>query len=403
MSTTSANLAKDRRKTKAELLQELASLRRTVAELQATPIAEPRASEEEYRALYDHIPLMYFTMDREGVILSVNAHGAEQLGYRQEELVGQAVLTVFHEEDRPAVERGFTACVNNPGKVIRWDYRKVRKDGSVLWVHESARAIQTRGQTVVLVVCEDVTKRKQTEQKLSEQRQRLRTLASDLVLAEERERKRIATGLHDQIGQNLGLVRQSLDNLLGAKRFGELAPRFEEIRARVDQAIEATRSLTFELSSPVLYELGLEAALQDLGERMADRNGVRFQFETDGRTEAPIDDASVVLFRAVRELLFNIAKHAQAQNVRMAVERIEDRLRIWLEDDGVGFDRATIDGALSRSGGFGLFNTREQLEEISGRFEIDTAPGKGTRVVLEAPLSRAGKAQPGGAESRRES
>jgi DNA-binding CsgD family transcriptional regulator len=134
------------------------------------------------------------------------------------------------------------------------------------------------------------------EQQLIGQRRRLEPLPSELALAEERERRRIATGLHDQIGQNLGLVKRDLDDLLGAKRLGELTPRVEQIRARLDRAIEATRSLTFEVSSPVLYELGLEAAVHDLGERMADRNGMRFRFETDGRTDAPVDDVGVVQF-----------------------------------------------------------------------------------------------------------
>lgn len=234
------------------------------------------------------------------------------------------------------------------------------------------------------------------------EQQRRKILASDLVLAEERERRRIAIGLHDQIGQILGLARRGLDELLRANRIGELAPQIEEICSRVEQAIEATRSLTFELSSPVLFELGLEAALQDLGERMAERCGVRFRFETDGRSKLPSDDASVVLFRAVRELLFNITKHAQAHNVRMALERVEDRLRVWLEDDGVGFDLSAVEGAFSPSGGFGLFNTREQLREISGSFDLDTASGKGTRVVLEVPLGQAGEAQPERDESRQE-
>ena len=95
-----------------------------------------RESEERYRALYEDNPSMYFTMDAEGTVLSVNSFGAEQLGYTVEELVGQPVLKVFHPDDKETVREQFTACLQSPMEVARWEFRKVRKDGSVLWVKE---------------------------------------------------------------------------------------------------------------------------------------------------------------------------------------------------------------------------------------------------------------------------
>jgi PAS domain S-box-containing protein len=124
-----------------------------------------RESEERYRALYEDNPSMYFTMDAEGTVLSVNSFGAEQLGYTVEELVGQPVLNVFHPDDREAVRDQFARCLQSPMEVAHWEFRKVRKDGSVLWVKEAARAVHGRdGDPVVLVVCEDITERKQAEE-----------------------------------------------------------------------------------------------------------------------------------------------------------------------------------------------------------------------------------------------
>ncbi|MDH3285934.1 MAG: PAS domain S-box protein, partial [Acidobacteriota bacterium] len=124
---------------------------------------------------------MCFKTSAEGSILSVNRHGAQQLGYRQDELVGQTVLKVFQDTDRPAVFRQFASCVANPDSVVKWEFRKVRKDGSTLWVQEYARAMkEANGETVVLVVCEDVTDRKQAEQHLLEHQGQLRALRSEL-------------------------------------------------------------------------------------------------------------------------------------------------------------------------------------------------------------------------------
>ncbi|MBI2485738.1 MAG: PAS domain S-box protein [Deltaproteobacteria bacterium] len=124
-------------------------------------------SEQRYRVLYEDNPSMYFTVDKEGTVLSVNQFGAEQLGYTVEELVGQSVLNVFYEDDKKAVLEQLNACLQNPRRLADWELRKVHKDGSILWVREAARAVQDiDGNPVVLVFCEDITERKCTEQAL---------------------------------------------------------------------------------------------------------------------------------------------------------------------------------------------------------------------------------------------
>lgn len=139
-----------------------------------------RQSEERYRALYEDNPSMYFSVDAEGKVLSVNRCGAEMLGYSVEELVGSPVLIVFHRDDREAVEQQFIKCLQNPLHVTRWEFRKVRKDGSIMWVREAARAVQEPdGNTVVLVVCEDITEHKKAAQALRESETKYRIVADN--------------------------------------------------------------------------------------------------------------------------------------------------------------------------------------------------------------------------------
>jgi PAS domain S-box-containing protein len=124
-----------------------------------------RESEERYRALYEDNPSMYFTVDPAGTVLSVNRFGAEQLGYSPAELVGRSVLEVFHPDDRAAVTQSMQECITTGPRLQQWEFRKVRKDGSVLWVKEAARAVRRAdGSTVVLVVCEDITDQKRAEE-----------------------------------------------------------------------------------------------------------------------------------------------------------------------------------------------------------------------------------------------
>jgi signal transduction histidine kinase len=211
---------------------------------------------------------------------------------------------------------------------------------------------------------------------------RLKSLAAAVVLAEERERRRIGAGLHDDVGQTLAIVKIKLGELWQSAAESGPAPKLEEIRDLLDKAILSTRTLSFELSSPVLYELGLAAALQELGETMERRDGLRFHFRAD-RWRDPSAELAIVLYRSVRELLFNVVKHARASHVRMAIGASSDHVRIVIEDDGVGFAAAAQ--VFDASGGFGLFTVREQLIHVGGRLEIDSSPGEGTRVRLFAP------------------
>src|SRR3984893_5627728 len=122
-----------------------------------------RESEERWRAVFENNPTMYFMLDAAGTIVSVNPFGAEQLGYTVEELVGRPVLNVFHEADRGAVQRNIAVCLEQLGRTMIWEFRKLRKDGTMLWVRENARAMLIKHRPIVLIVCEDVTERKRAE------------------------------------------------------------------------------------------------------------------------------------------------------------------------------------------------------------------------------------------------
>ena len=346
-----------------------------------------RESEERYRTLYENIQLMYFTLDADGVILSVNALGAAELGYTREELIGHNVLEVFFPEDHDAVTEQFQKSVQEPGRVARWEFRKVRKDGSVLWVHEAASTVRgDDGRPVVLVVCEDVTEQKEAARVLLEHKEQLQTLTSELSLAEERERRRIATGLHDQIGQTLAIVQMRLGELSNTVLDDDARRQAEEVRELVEQSVGAIRSLTFELSSPLLYELGLEAALQGLAEQVEERHGIPCSFDSDQLPKPLSDDSSVVLYHVVRELLFNVVKHAEAQQARIVIRAPGDLIRITVQDDGVGFDATGFGETFGSSGGFGLFSIRERLNHLGGSLVIESGSGQGTRARVTAPL-----------------
>jgi len=232
----------------------------------------------------------------------------------------------------------------------------------------------------------NVTKRKQAEKKILEYQKDLQSLTSELSLAEERLRHQIAISVHDNIGQNLAISKikiESLARLLSSPKHTKI---IKEVLELTNQAIENTRSLSFELSPPVLYELGFEAAIEWLVRQTAKRDGLLSKFESDGQEKPLADNIRVLLFQAVRELLVNIVKHARAKNVKVTVRKIDTKICVTAEDDGKGFNVSKVKSRKYKTRGFGLFSIHERLKYIGGHIEIDSAPKKGTRVTLTAPI-----------------
>ena len=235
----------------------------------------------------------------------------------------------------------------------------------------------------------DITERKQAEEKLLDYQEQLKQLASQLTLAEESERHRIATELHATIGQSLVVSKLQLDTLRASAPSAEIAKKLGEVCETLNETIQGMRSLTFDLSSPILYELGFEKAVAEwLIERIQQKHDIATEFEDDGQPKPLDEDIRVFLFRDVRELLLNVIKHARAKKVKVSVRRVGRQIHVGVEDDGWGFDPAKVRATAVRKGGFGLFSIRERLEQIGGELEIDSAPGHGTKVTLVAPLKQ---------------
>jgi len=239
---------------------------------------------------------------------------------------------------------------------------------------------------------QEIAERRTTEEKLIIYQDHLRSLASELSLAEERQRRQIATGLHDSVGQSLAMVKIKLKALQENPNSPNLTQTLEEIHQLIDKSIQQVRTLTFELSPPVLYEVGLEGAVEWQVEQMRKQYGLKAQLYNDKAVKPLKNDLRIVLFQAVRELLFNIVKHAKCTQVKVDLRREGNLFHIRLEDNGIGFEVKKVFPNAGRkkittdTSGFGLFNVRERLTHLGGVLEIDSAPGKGTRVILTAPL-----------------
>jgi PAS domain S-box-containing protein len=346
-----------------------------------------RRGAERYKNLFENSPIGIYRTNPGGRILMANPTLIRMLGYKSfEELSsshrkkGGYEPTYLKKKIKKRLEReervrGFEATWRRPDK-------------SVIFVRENARAIRGADGKVLYYegTVEDISEQKKAEEKIQSYQKQLRSLASELSLAEERERRRIATILHDHIGQTLAISKIKLGALLESLSASEHIENIREVREYIEQAIKHTRSLTFELSPPILYDLGLESALEWLAEQAQEQHGIQFEFENDDQSKLVNDEIRILLFTAVRELLVNVAKHAQAKRVKVTVRRIDKNLSIHVADDGIGFNASKKNFYLDENKGFGLFSIRERLHHLGGQMEVRSQRGRGTRVILLAPL-----------------
>lgn len=227
------------------------------------------------------------------------------------------------------------------------------------------------------------------EDRVRQRTAQLRMLTAELVLTEERERRLLARDLHDDLGQTLAIVKIKLTSLEESERRGALKRPLQEIEALIDQANRSARSLMVQLSPPALQALGLLPALEWLGEEMERSYGLSVDIDSEGEIPPLEEPARTTVFRAVRELLINVAKHAGTNCAQINCQCGEDgQLSISVTDQGVGFDSEVDPSISAKDSGFGLLSVRERIELIGGALSIDTQPGYGATITIVYPADK---------------
>jgi signal transduction histidine kinase len=219
--------------------------------------------------------------------------------------------------------------------------------------------------------------------KIQIQQAQLRKMSLQLTQTEERERKAIADNLHDSVTQSLALAISKLKSIKGSDR-DDIFIKIAETRTLLEESLAGIRSLTFQLSSPLLYDVGLEAALQWLCEEIFQKYGLPVQFLNASQPfTIPDETTKITLYRVSQELLMNIIKHSQAKKAILIVSCRDSHLTIRVEDNGIGFESS----GRNRKSGFGLFSIAERINALGGSVQIDSSPGKGTQIKIQAPLT----------------
>lgn len=372
-----------------------------VVDVSALKAAEEQVRQQlaEIQSYFQAIPVGVAVLDAESRYVRVNDRLTELVGRPADELIGHRPADLL-PPDHVAMNQPHVDHVLATGEpVLNVEVRaSVPASGPAEGSEEgdwlvSFHPVESGGLVRgVCVVLHDVTALKRAQDELAalaaelERRvtvrtQEVRRLAADLTEAEQRERRRVAQVLHDDLQQilyalqvKLHLVTRALDTEAGP------AALLEEAEELLDSAIHSTRTLTVDLSPPVLRGEGLDRTLEWLAHRMQQAYSLRVEVASPGSVDVG-SNVHVLLYQVVRELLFNVVKHAGVDQARIELSAADGRVRVVVEDEGAGFDGRNDSGG----GGFGLFSVRERLQLAGGDLRLSSEPGQGTRATVTCP------------------
>lgn len=327
-------------------------------------------SEIKYHELIEQAADGIFVTDRAGKILLANPLLCEMTGYGNEELVGRSIAETYPEEDRAGLAERFAQLAQVRTRLF--ERRMRRKDGSSFPVEVSVKYLSNGTHQGIV---RDITERRRQEQQLLDMTRRL-------VAFQDSERRGLARELHDRVGQNLTVLGINLTRLRNEQSTpAETRARIADSLAVLEATGKVISDVLTELKPPMLSNHGLLEALRWHANQFAQRTGIAVEV---AGPEVPRlgSEIEMVLFRIAQAALNNVAQHARARGVGVRLEAGERVVRLEVVDDGSGFDGA----APSVSGRWGLATMKERAEAIDGSLRIESAPGRGTRIIVEVPV-----------------
>ncbi|RLB37791.1 MAG: hypothetical protein DRH12_13835 [Deltaproteobacteria bacterium] len=368
---------------------------------------------ENCKILAENINDGAYFLDTNGRFLYVNKIFAKTLGLPQECFLGKHGFELVPEEYR-AVERERIARFLSGEALPPHEIQYTSKGKKKRWVQVNSRPVFVDGQLVgILGIARDISRRKDLEllleqsreelekrvkdrtaqlnrvnKELLEHQKQLQALASELSLAEESIRRQAAAELHDSVAQTLAFAKIKTDLLRKKIKDPELLKSTDEIKALIEEGIKSTRGIISELSPPILYEIGLVAAIKWLAKRLEQRNGVKVKVTGKAEPKSLGLEVKVLLFQVIKELLANIAKHAETDIALVSFKREKGKFRVDVIDEGVGFEVSKSHFYGITTIAFGLFSIRVRVQAMGGMFRVRSEPGYGTKAVIIVPLNQ---------------
>ncbi len=342
-------------------------------------------SEEKFSGAF-HSSMDGYAISRfsDGVIVEINEVFIKMFEGNREEIIGKTTLELGlykYKKDRERVIEE----LNKNDAVENMEAEYVTKNNNIGWAQFSINKIKISGDQYLFTSIRDITEQKRVQTEIEEYQEDLKSLASELTLAEEKERRRIAVNLHDHLSQSLAMSKIRLAEAEKAKLGTNTLEKIRDAKNFLDTAINNSRTITYDLSPPVLYDLGFSAAVRWRLDQVEKDHKIKTELVDNAETMILKNEVRVLLYRASIEIINNSIKHSKATKLTIVIDKDIEYLYVRITDNGIGFDPGVAEKEATKKRSFGLFSIRERISFLHGKMEIDSIIGNGTTIKIRIP------------------
>nr|NQU92100.1 PAS domain S-box protein [Bacteroidota bacterium] len=358
-------------------------------------IKEFSDTEDRFLQISEYALEFFWEVDDMGLFTYVSPVIEKILGFKLDEIVGKMHIYDFcHPKNINKTKKLLSEIFDKRENYAGNEVLYLRKNGNKVWYAISGFPIWDSSSNFMGYrgVNHDITQRKLAEEarrkslrEIDAYQKKLKNLNSELTIAEEKERKKIAEYIHDSIGQTLSIANLKLSSLLNLDLMPKSQRIIQESSDLINNAIVESRTLTYDLSPPVLYEFGLIAAIKWKLDQISKKFGIKTRFQSSEESFEIDNDVRILLYRIICELLNNVIKHAEADLIKIELSRDQDKIFVCVIDNGKGFN-FNSKARLTDHGGFGLFSINERLDSIQGSMVIESKPKKGMKARIIFPV-----------------
>ncbi|QVY64338.1 PAS domain-containing protein [Polaribacter sp. Q13] len=351
---------------------------------------EIEKAEEMYRVLTDNSNDLITLHEPDSTFTYISPSIKNLLGYEQQELLGEKVFGIVHKDDVESLinvmeERVISGVFTTP-----FTCRVLHKKGHFIWLEFLTSPVYKEQEISHFVSsARDITQWVLAKQEIEEYQSSLQRMTTEMTLIEEKQKKEIASNIHDHLSQSLVISKMKINDLKKRPQLQLIDEDLNFIESHISEALENSRKITYELSPPVLYQLGIVDALNWLFDNAETTHKITCVVNSNVDSLELNEVKSILLFRSIQEVLTNAIKYAKASLITLEIDKNKRGIDIFITDNGVGFDTSILNSLYnSSSSGFGLFTVKERIRNIQGKFAINSKINVGTTVKIFIPLSK---------------
>lgn len=337
---------------------------------------------EDKNMLFNYSKDMICIAGFDGYFKTLNPACEKILGWTEKELCSKPFIEFVHTDDIASTKEQVNQLISGR-ETLSFVNRCITKKGDYRYLSWSSFPLESEKK--IFTIARDITQIIEKEEEIKSYQKSLQDLTTEFTIAEERQRREIASSIHDNLSQSLVVAKMKLSALTNESMVGDHADTIRKVVGHISDALESSRDITYNLSPPVLYELGLKEAILWLAGKTAEEYNLKIETKLDIGDISLSDDILILIFRTVREILFNTVKHADASLALIEMRKTEGRLFTRISDNGCGFDVGSAGKQVMKKG-FGLFAVKERIKNLRGDLSINSEQGKGTVVEFYLPL-----------------